>query len=191
MNYELIIDEVIRKERGSGDGYVDHPNDRGGPTKDGITEVVARANGWQGSMRELPDALVRKIYRNRYIVEPKFDLVAVIDENVGFELIDTGVNMGPVRAAGFFQEWLNGFNMQGSRYHDVMVDGRVGEVTLDAFRKYRRWRGAEGALVMVYALNCSQGAKYLEFTQNQETQEDFLYGWVRARVMEQLQGIKK
>jgi lysozyme family protein len=187
MNFEAVIDEVIRKEK----GFSNHPSDKGGPTKDGITERVARANGWTGPMEELPDNLIRVIYRNRYIVEPKFDCVCVIDEKVGFELIDTGVNMSPVRAATFFQEWLNGFNLQGSRYANLFVDGRIGEVTLDAFRKYRRWRGAEGADVMVYALNCSQGAKYLEFTQNKESQEDFLYGWVRARVMQQLKELPK
>lgn len=187
MNFELVIDEVVEREK----GYVDHPSDRGGPTKDGITERVARANGWTGAMQDLPDSLIRAIYRNRYIIEPQFDKVCVIDEKVGFELIDTGVNMGPVRAATFFQEWLNGFNQKGSRYADLFVDGSIGEVTLDAFRKYRRWRGAEGADVMVFALNCSQGAKYLEFAQNRESQEDFLYGWMLGRVTNQLKEMMK
>jgi lysozyme family protein len=189
-NFEKVIDDILTKEaprwRQGDNGYTDHPSDKGGPTTYGVTERVARANGWSGAMQDLPLLVARAIYRNRYIVEPQFDKVCLIDEGVGEELIDTGVNMSPVRATTFFQEWLNGFNMQGSRYADLFVDGRIGEVTLDAFRKFRRWRGQEGANVMRYALNCSQGAKYLEFAQNRESQEDFLYGWVRSRVYQQL-----
>ena len=139
-------------------------------------------------MEDLPDQIIRSIYRNQYIIEPQFDKVALIDERVAFELIDTGVNMGPGRAATFFQEWLNVFNLQGKRYADLQVDGKIGPATLEAFRKYRRWRGAEGAAVMVVALNCSQGAKYKEFAENRETQEDFVYGWMRSRVYDQLKG---
>lgn len=180
MNFEDVIDRIVAVEK----GYVDHPNDRGGPTKDGITQRVARANGWTGAMQDLPDSLVRAIYRNRYIVEPCFDKVALVDEPVGFELLDTGVNMGPSRAAEMFQRWLNGFNLQGSRYADLFIDGRIGEVTLDAFRAFRRWRGAEGSRVMVAALNCTQGTRYLEIAENNDSQESFLYGWIRARVLQ-------
>ncbi len=48
MNFEPIIDAILRAEQ----GYVDHPNDRGGPTNHGITLAVARANGYDGDMRE-------------------------------------------------------------------------------------------------------------------------------------------
>lgn len=180
MNFERTLDAILAKER----GYVDHPSDRGGPTNYGITQRVARANGYDGPMQDLPLSLAREIYRKRYIVEPCFDKVALIDELVAAELIDTGVNCGPSRPAEMFQRWLNGFNLRGSRYADVFVDGRIGEVTLDAFRAYRRWRGAEGARVMVAALNCTQGVRYLEIAENNDTQEDFLYGWVRSRVLE-------
>jgi typhoid toxin secretion A len=64
----------------------------------------------------------------------------------------------------------------------VFVDGRIGDVTLDALSKYLRWRGSEGESVMVTALNCTQGVRYLEIAEKDPTQEEFLYGWVRARV---------
>lgn len=180
MNFERVIDGIISRER----GYVDHPDDRGGPTCWGITQAVARANGYDGPMSDLPEALAREIYRRRYIVRPAFDKVAVIDEAIANELIDTGVNMGPARAAEMLQRWLNALNGNGSRYPDLFVDAAIGEVTLQALRKYLRWRGAAGARVMVAALNCTQGVRYLEIAENNGSQESFLYGWLRTRVLE-------
>lgn len=177
--FESIIDEVIRRE---GD-YVDHPSDRGGPTRFGITEPVARANGWKGSMRDLPVSLASAIYDARYIMRPHFDQVTAINADVGMELIDTGINMGPAVAATFFQRWLNGLNQRGKLFPDLFVDGNVGRHTLDAFRIYMDHRGAEGAQVMVAALNSVQGSRYLDLAEIRESQEDFLYGWIRTRVL--------
>ena len=47
-----LLDGLIEREG----GYVNHPADRGGPTCWGITEAVARAHGYRGSMRNLPRA---------------------------------------------------------------------------------------------------------------------------------------
>jgi lysozyme family protein len=178
VNYERFIDDVLRKEK----GFVDHPDDRGGPTNWGITQVRARAEGYDGLMEDMPEAFARLIYRKRYITEPQFDKVALISESIANELIDTGVNMGPARPAEALQRLLNIFNQKGTRYRDVFPDGRIGPVTLEALRKYVRFRGAEGERVMVKALNCLQGAKYLEFSENDEDQESFSYGWFRARI---------
>ncbi len=50
MNIEQYLDELIKREG----GYVTTPADRGGATKYGITEAVARANGFKGNMQDLP-----------------------------------------------------------------------------------------------------------------------------------------
>ncbi len=177
MNYSILVKPIIAKEK----GYVDHPSDRGGPTKDGITEYVARANGWHGRMQDLPDSMIEEIYINRYIKGPGFDFVHTISPVIGEELIDTGVNMGPSVAAMFFQRLLNAFNSQESHYHDVFVDGKIGPVTIDAFKKYLKRRGDEGAIVMLKALNHIQGGKYLSLAESNKTQEDFFYGWIKNR----------
>ena len=180
MNFERVIDAILEKER----GFVDHPSDRGGPTNHGITTAVARANGYAGPMQDMPVSLAREIYRRRYIVRPAFDKVWLVSPGIGEELIDTGVNMGPARAAEFLQIALNGMNRRGTYYADLFVDGQVGEVTLEALRKYLRVRGVDGVAVMVCALNVLQGARYFDIAQGNESQEDFLYGWLRTRVME-------
>ena len=50
MNFEHAFERLIGHEG----GFVDHPSDPGGATRYGITERVARANGYTGSMREFP-----------------------------------------------------------------------------------------------------------------------------------------
>ncbi len=178
MNFDPVIDGIIEREK----GYVDHPADRGGPTNFGITLAVARANGYQGDMRSLPLDLARSIYTRRYITEPRFDQVGALDSDLATELIDTGVNMGPGRAAEFLQRWLNGFNDTGSRYADLFVDGRLGPVSIDALRAFLRWRGAQGAKVLLKGLNSIQGTRYLEIAEKDRTQRAFLFGWISGRV---------
>ena len=106
-----VIDAILRAEG----GYVNDPQDKGGETNFGITVAVARANGYTGPMRNMPEAVARAIYTARYITEPKFDQVLALHAGIGAEVIDTGVNMGPHRAAEFLQRWLNGFNDTGAR----------------------------------------------------------------------------
>jgi len=60
MNIEQYLDELIKREG----GYVNTPADRGGATKYGITEAVALANGFKGSMRDLPLDVAKAIYKN-------------------------------------------------------------------------------------------------------------------------------
>lgn len=171
-----IIEAVIDAEG----GYSNNPNDRGGETMYGITADVARENGYQGPMRSMPLSLAEMIYAKRYVTAPKFDQVLQVSERIGEELIDTGVNMGPHRAAEFLQRWLNGFN-DGS-YYDLFVDGRLGQLSIEALKKFLAKRGKEGEQVLLRALNCTQGNRYLEITEGNRSQRTFLYGWVRARV---------
>lgn len=59
MNIEKYLDELIKREG----GYVNNPADRGGATKYGITEAVARTNGYKGNMKDLPRDVAKAIYR--------------------------------------------------------------------------------------------------------------------------------
>jgi lysozyme family protein len=95
QDVDALIDELIEREG----GFVDHPADRGGPTRFGITEAVARQHGYTGLMRELPRDEAAAIYRRLYWLRPRFDAVAALAPRVGAELFDTGANMGLAVAA--------------------------------------------------------------------------------------------
>lgn len=175
---KAIIDGVIAKEG----GYVNDPRDRGGETNWGITIAVARANGWTLPMRDLPRQKAFDIYYSQYVVQPRFDRVAALHAGVGAECIDTGVNMGPAWGGIFLQRSLNALNNQGRLYADIGVDGRIEPDTLGALTAYLRHRGAEGATVLVRAMNCLQGERYIDLSEKRQTNEAFTYGWLRERV---------
>lgn len=54
-------------------GYSDYPADTGGRTMWGITEAVARAHGYTGDMRDLPQSLAMQIARDSYWVPIRGD----------------------------------------------------------------------------------------------------------------------
>lgn len=173
-----IFDEILGKEG----GYVNHPDDKGGPTKWGITEKVARAHGYQGDMRDLTRGQALEILEDDYWYGPRFDQVAEASPGIAAEMCDTGVNMGPSVVVKMLHRWLNAFNQGGKFYPDISVDGRIGPRTLSALRAYLQKRGKEGELVMLKSLNCTQGNRYLELAEQREANESFVYGWMKERV---------
>jgi lysozyme family protein len=179
-----IIDGVILREG----GYVDNPHDKGGPTKYGITEAVARDNGYMGKMVEMPRAIAFDIYTKRYVTEPGFDKVAALMPKVAAELIDTGVNMGPHWPAVFLQQALNVMNRshrkQGPDWPELVEDGRLGNRTIAALSKLIEVRGDRAEPVLLKVLNVLQGYRYFEIARRNATQEEFFFGWVDHRIGE-------
>ena len=179
MDVDDLIDELIEREG----GYVNHPADRGGPTRFGITEAVARAHGYAGAMAELPRDEAAAIYRRLYWLRPKFDQVAQRCPRVAAELFDTGANMGPAVAANFLQRALTALNRCGEDYPDLVPDGRVGPVTLAALDSFLEARGRKGGeTVLLRALEALQGERYLRLAEKRPANEAFLYGWLANRL---------
>ena len=178
MDVDELIDDVIGREG----GYSNHPADRGGPTRWGITEAIARAHGFAGDLRALPREEAAAIYRRIYWLRPGFDRVAEIAPRIAAELFDTGVNMGPEVAAGFVQRALNALNRGASDYPDIAVDRRIGETTLAALRGFIARRGGSGEEVLLKAIEALQGERYLRLAEQRPANEAFLYGWLANRL---------
>jgi lysozyme family protein len=178
MSIDSLIDGVIGREG----RFTNNPNDPGGATMWGITERVARANGYSGPMNALPRGAAKDIYFNQYVRKPGFAAVMAINENIAEELVDTGVNMGPPVAALFFQKALNTFNNRGQDYGDVRIDGDVGPATLNALKALLAKRGADGEKVMLRALNALQGERYISIGAGRPASEAFEFGWFLRRV---------
>ncbi len=175
---DALIDAVIDREG----RYVNHPADRGGPTCWGITEAVARAEGYVGAMRDLPRDAAASIYRCLYWQRPGFDSVALRAPRIAAELFDTGVNMGTAVAAGFLQRALNALNRTARDYPDIAVDRIIGPRTLAALDAFLRVRGAGGETVLLRAMEALQGERYIALAERRPSQEAFLYGWLANRI---------
>lgn len=178
MKIDEIIDGIIKREG----GYCNNKNDSGGETCYGITVAVARAAGYTGPMASLPLETAKAIYLKQFYTDPGFNLIVPIAPDVAEELIDTGVNMGPEVAVRFFQRCLNAFNDQQRLYPDIPVDGRIGQQTAKTFQTFLAGRGAKGKTVMLKALNCLQGERYISLCEKREKDEDFVFGWFDNRV---------
>ena len=182
MQIDDLIDALIDREG----GYSNHPADRGGPTKFGITEAVARAHGYAGSMRDLPRSEAAAIYKRLYWMRPRFDQVAKRSDAIAKELFDSGVNMGPAVAATFLQRALSALNRDRKDYADLVPDGRVGPATLAALDTFLELRGkSSGETVLLRALDALQGERYIRLAERRPANEAFLYGWLANRIGEQ------
>ena len=179
-----LIDRVI----GGEGGYVNHPSDRGGETIWGVTEQVARAYGYTGSMRHMPRPIAVEIFRKRYWEEPGLALIFDLAPRLAAELFDTGVNMGTAIPGQFLQRALNVLNRRGRDFADIAVDGRIGAMTVASLKAFLKVRGAAGEEVLIKACEVLQGARYIAIAEGRETQEDFLFGWLAHRVGNNMQG---
>lgn len=178
MTVSTIINQIIDVEG----GYVNDPKDSGGETCWGITVAVARSSGYTGAMKDLTKQQAYDIYYKQYVIAPGFDKVITLSEKIGEELVDTGVNMGVVVAGKFLQQSLNAMNDGGTQYPDLVVDGGVGKASISALQAFLAKRGADGALVLLRALNALQGARYISIAEASPKNERFVYGWLKNRV---------
>lgn len=117
---EEIITDVMEAE--GWDKYTDHPNDRGGPTKWGIT--LKAWGEWRGhditadDVKEITEPQAREFYEKLYVIGPKFSLLPNILVPM---VVDCGVNHGVSRAS----KWIQ-------RAVEVTEDGEIGPKTLKA-----------------------------------------------------------
>jgi lysozyme family protein len=178
----MTKDDIFNAILGKEGGYVNNPNDKGGPTNWGVTQAVARAHGYTGDMRDLSRDQALAILTADYWTGPRFDQVAELSAVIAAELCDTGVNMGPPVAAQFLQRSLNVFNRQGKLYPDITTDGQIGPRTISALRSYLASRGNPGVTVMLKALNSLQGERYIALSEARQANEEFVFGWLSNRV---------
>jgi lysozyme family protein len=178
MDVDGLIDDVIGREG----GYSNHPADRGGATRWGVTESVARAHGYRGDMRAFPRNDAVGIYRRIYWQRPGFDRIADVAPRIAAELFDTGVNMGPAVAVSFLQRALNALNRGASDYADIVPGVRIDDATEAALRAYLVKRAPHGEDVMMKAIEALQGERYLRLAEKRPANEAFLYGWLANRL---------
>ena len=176
--FDILVGRLLKVEG----GYTNNPSDKGGETNFGITVAVARENGYAKPMKAMTRDDAVAIYRAKYWAKPGVYLIAPISEKIAEELFDTGVNMGTGTAGTMLQRVLNALNRQGQDYPDVLVDGAVGGNTATALAALAKKRGPKFESVVLKGMNCLQGARYIELSENRSQNEDFTWGWLDNRV---------
>lgn len=154
--FKVFFDRLMEHEG----GYINHPNDPGGETMWGVTKRVARANGYNGSMRQLPKSTAQAIAHKDYWRAIKGD---DLPDDVAWQVFDAAYNHGNRQAIKFLQRAV------GITGNDV--DGIIGKQTLDAVKCMDSDR-----IVMLFI------AERLEFFTNLRTWSDFGKGWSRRIV---------
>jgi lysozyme family protein len=178
VTIEQMIDDLIGREG----GYSNHPADRGGPTRWGITEAVARAHGYRGEMRVFPRSDAVALYQRSYWDKPGLPDIAKLAPAIASELFDTGVNMGPGIAIGFLQRALNALNRGATDYADLTSSPRVNDATVEALTAFLKKRQPHGEDVLMKAIEALQGERYIHLAEQRPANEAFLYGWLANRL---------
>lgn len=101
---------------GNEGGYSNNPNDPGGETMWGVTARVARAKGYAGPMRDMPQEVARQIAKSEYWDAYRCD---ELPEVIAFQMLDAAYN------GGYPVKWLQ-------LAVGTTPDGKIGPVTLAA-----------------------------------------------------------
>ena len=162
-----VIADILKREK----GFVDDPDDGGGPTRFGITiealcEYRREVGGFvpktvdeiRQAIQNLSVEEARGIYQRNYIDKPRFGDIK--HPELRALVIDTGVLHGRHRAA----RWLQGVA-------GVKADGWVGDITLGAVNG-RLWRP------IYLGLLARRYRGFADFVQSKPSQLKFLEGWV-------------
>lgn len=181
LTKEQIIGDILKNEG----GYVDHRDDRGGPTNFGITLKTYQRYKKGATKQDLsimPKEVAYSIYEDVYYRRTGIEKINAVSGMIAAEVLDTAVNMGPPVAIQFLQKSLNALNNKEQFYSNVDVDGIIGNATLQALGMYLERRGQVGETVLLKALNCLQAVRYIDLALARKANESFLFGWLNTRV---------
>ena len=166
---DAMIEHIIELEG----GYVDHPNDKGGPTKYGITIKTLSAELGRPATIEDVQALNKgdaaAIYKDDYFYAPKLHR---LQEELWPQLFDMSVNHGPGNSIRMLQRVLT---MAG---FTCAVDGGIGPNTVKAaLAAYDAMGG-----YLINAISEYREVFYNRIVENNPSQNVFIKGWInRAR----------
>ncbi len=159
MDVDTIIEDVIDRE--GGDKFTDIPEDKGGPTRWGIT--LPALTDWLGRPATVQDlkALTHKdaheLYRELYIQRPGFGIIG--SQALLSLLLDTAVNFGVRGAVVLLQRAVG-----------VKADGIFGPITKQAC--------VQADFKGLYRNLCAERIRSRGHTITKDpTQAKFAWGW--------------
>jgi lysozyme family protein len=157
---QRLIDQVITREG----GFVNHPDDRGGPTNMGIT--IATLSDYRGSqatpedVRRLEHPEARAIYYQNYWTAPGLFTLDISGAVLG-AVFDAAVHHGPHTAIQLLQRSVG-----------LVDDGIIGPITRECTGRMRAQN--------LMALFVAERVEYMGYiVKKNPTQSKFIHGWLR------------
>lgn len=171
-NFEFSLEKILEYEG----GYVNHPNDKGGPTNKGITlKTLSRFYDETGigdvdndntidiyDIKNIKYDTVCRIYEKYYWNNLKLDSFPI---PIDFMLFDFNVNSGPKNAMRTLQRALN---EQG---YDIEDDGILGNQTFQSLMN-------SDIHTLVLDMITKREEFYYRIVENNPPQKIFLKGWL-------------
>jgi len=165
MTNDQVLDFIIDEFEGT--KFVDHPDDRGGPTKFGITKKTL--SGWRGrsvrtnDIHELTKKEAKAIYLDRYVVPVRGgDFQSGL---LRLAVVDYAVHSGTRRAIKAIQEIVK-----------TSPDGVMGPITFEAVKGY-------GENKLFTKLMAERFVFLAKLVSRDATQATFIYGWAKRLAM--------
>lgn len=191
-NFEIAYAPLKRFEG----GYDNDPDDRGGETYAGIARnFFPKWAGWRiidiikstnkttaainrscAANAELQD-LVAAWYKSEWFDALK---LSQLPQDLANEIFEQAVNLGKAGSGKQVQIICNAYNRNsagGDLFPDLVVDGAIGPKTLSALKLILANKATAESLV--HALNCMQGAHYLELAARKPSQRKYTVGWMK------------
>ena len=166
MNVEEMIDDILVREG----GFVNHPDDKGGPTNHGVTQATLseylQRDASVQDVKDLDIDTARDIYKKRYYQGPKIDR---LPESIQPFVFDCAINHGSRRAIKFVQKVCN-----ESGFGQLSEDGLMGAKTATGADQCCKEMGKWMLLTLIQ----ERKQFYLEIVVNNPRQKTFLKGWM-------------
>jgi lysozyme family protein len=186
-NFSIALSEVYRWESHE---YTDHPDDRGGPTKHGITlkalqdwrfakNGTPRSQTTKDDVKGLLEAEATDMYRALYWNPLKLDQVKSGKKCV--VIMSASVNMGWHFAAKSLQRAVNGCIVKFKEpAAELVVDGSIGDKSIVSLNAVN-----EEKFILEFFEECQK--KYIDIVVKDCSQVVFFRGWMnRANAMLEL-----
>lgn len=165
--FENIIHELIELEG----GYVNHPKDKGGKTKYGISNKFLNSINKILDINKITKEDAKKLYKEYFWDFYKFDLLP--ENEVTKKLFFSSVNMGFKNAVRILQSSINVYlaNRDQKNIGFLIVDGFLGVKT-----RYCLNNAEDGILLQIFKKNLCDHYKLL--VNNGKVSEVFIKGLI-------------
>jgi len=168
--FDTAINPIIDQEG----GYVNHPNDRGGPTKWGITlnfyQESVDSDATKEDIKNLNKETAKELYKTSFWQPNSFvvgDLsLGDLPVPIGEVILSYSINMGQKTGHTLLQKGVNNLG------YDISEDGWLGPNTIETAEKC-------DPTDLLREISIKAATRYNEIILSNRSQKVFLEGWMR------------